>query len=101
MTHVDEILQQRNTAEQLAVVESQLEKANAALERAKGKRLVLAKATTTTISVEDIPFYNKGKNYLLGYVNPDKNKRRTYHETLPLVRWFYENDPVAGTVVNR
>lgn len=93
---------QRNLAAELEDREDKLSKANAELDRLKGRKLGTAKYTPSMVQgTEDIPFYNKGKNYLLGYVNPDKNKKRSYHDTLPIVRWFYENDPVAGTVVNR
>ena len=95
------ILDQRNLAEELATKESQLAQAEDTIVRLKGKKLATAKSSQQVIGIDDVPFYNKGKNYLLGYVNPDKNKKRTYHDTVPIVRWFYENDAIAGTVVNR
>lgn len=96
------IIDQRNIAIELAEKETKLAQAEETIERLKGKKLGTAKYTPSMVQgTDDIPFYNKGKNYLLGYVNPDKNKKRSYHDTLPIVRWFYENDPVAGTVVNR
>lgn len=95
-----DILEQRNLAETLAETQQKLANAEEQLERRKkvGKPRF---ATSAANGTDDIPFYNKGRNYLAGYVNPDKTKKRSYHDTLPLVRWFYENDPVAGTVVNR
>lgn len=101
MTIAEQILEQRNLAEQLAVAEDKLIKAEEKVIKLSAKKLGHASSNTMVSGLEDIPFYNKGRNYLLGYVNTDKNKKRTYHDTLPLVRWFYENDPVAGTVVNR
>jgi hypothetical protein len=95
-----DILEQRNLEDELAA--TQLKLVNATDELARRKKVGKPKfATSAANGTDDIPFYNRGKNYLAGYVNPDKQKKRTYHETLPLVRWFYENDPVAGTVVNR
>lgn len=103
MTAAEQILNNRNLAETLAAKEQMLEQAEQKIIKLSSKKLGHAKAAAnqTVNGTEDIPFYNKGKNYLLGYVNTDKNKKRTYHDTLPLVRWFYENDPIAGTVVNR
>jgi hypothetical protein len=98
-----DIIKQINLAEDYAITADKLAKAEQQLQRLEQKKLGHARAAANqgNIGMDDIPFYNKGKNYLSGYVNPDKNKKRTYHETLPLVRWFYENDPIAGTVVNR
>lgn len=98
----EQILAQRNAIAELQSTQEKvgrLEIENAALKTKKvpGK----AKASIAVNGMEEIPFYNRGRNYLLGYVNPDKNKKRNYHDMLPLVRWFYENDPIAGTVVNR
>lgn len=101
MAHKEDVLEQRNLQDELIAATTKLEKAEQRLERIDAKKLPHAKASTNVIGVEDIPFYNKGRNYLMGYVNPDKNKKRTYHDTIPIVRWFYENDPIAGTVVNR
>jgi len=103
MTVDEQILAARNLAEEYAITAEKLSIAEEQLEKLSNKKLGKAKATANNMvsGLEDIPFYNKGKNYLLGYVNTDKNKKRSYHDTLPLVRWFYENDPIAGTVVNR
>lgn len=103
MSHADDILAQRNLAEELIITEEKLTQAKEKIQKLEVKKLGHAKATANNMvsGLDDIPFYNKGKNYLLGYVNTDKNKKRSYHDTLPIVRWFYENDPIAGTVVNR
>jgi len=101
MTIDDQIIAERNLAAEYDTVKGKLEKAEEKLAQFSITKLGHAKAATNQLTIGDIPFYNAGKNYQLGYVNPDKNKKRTYHDTLPLVRWFYENDPIAGTVVNR
>lgn len=96
----DVVTKLRNTTADLEAAQ----KANAELEekvKALSKPKNYAKASTTPVHIDgDIPFINQGRNYILGYSNPD-NKKRTYHDTVKLVRWFYENDPIAGTVINR
>jgi hypothetical protein len=99
ITDID-ILAQRNLQLELADAEEK----NAALEE-RVKKLErpnnVAKASTTPLHIDgDIPFMNQGKNYIMGYFNPD-NKKRSYHDTIKLGRWFYENDPIAGTVITR
>ncbi len=98
-----EIIEQRN-------IKRELDSANAALlvateenKRLKARKIThKAVAATTQLGMNgDIPFYNKGKNYIQGFVDPSKQRGRSYHDTVNLVRWFYENDPIAGTVVNR
>ncbi len=101
MTQDQTILDQRNLIEAYTLKDAQLTEAHATIEKLAKKRLGLARSAINSIGIEDVPFYNAGRNYLMGYINPDKNKKRTYHETIPIVRWFYENDPIAGTVVNR
>src|SRR6188768_1066247 len=97
--HNQAIIDQRNIASKLDEQTKELDMAKAELARLKANKLGTARYTPSMVQgTDDIPFYNKGKNYLLGYVNPDKNKKRSYHDTLPIVRWFYENDPIAGTV---
>lgn len=67
------------------------------------KKLGKGRAVSAVIAgTNDIPFVNNGKNYLAGYINPtDKIKKKPYHDVIKLTRWFYENDPIAGTVINR
>lgn len=96
-----EVLEMRSATaatEQLQQKVATLQEEN---ERLKGHKLARAKFSPSAVNGGDIPFYNSGKNYLAGYVNPSNNKKKTYHETIQIVRWFYENDPIAGTVINR
>lgn len=98
------IVEERNAKVELDTTKAQLQalqKENALL---KEKKLGQAKASigdNAVTGLSDIPFMNQGKNYLTGYVSPSNTKKRTYHETIKIVRWFYENDPIAGTVINR
>src|SRR5882724_7393492 len=94
------VINVRNLEDELNTTKLKLERAEQKVE--KGMKLAHSVYSPTLINgMDDIPFYNKGKNYLIGYQNPSKNKKILYHQLLPIVRWFYENDPIAGTVVNR
>ena len=101
MTTDIDIIELRNARVMQQTLESKVAALSQENEILRGKRLAVAKFSPSRITgVTDIPFYNSGHNYLAGYVNP-QNKKRTYHETIQIVRWFYENDPIAGTVINR
>jgi len=102
MTTDKDILEQRNLPMELARVNTQLKEVTEEYNKLKEKGITHKFATSTTmVDQGDIPFVNQGKNYLLGYVSTANAKKRNYHETIKIVRWFYENDPIAGTVVNR
>ncbi len=98
---VDEqtVIALRESAETVA----NLERRNAELQ-AKVKpqnTMAKAKASLTVMGDTDIPFYNRGRNYLIGYQDQSTTKKLSYHDRIKVVRWFYENDSIAGTVVNR
>jgi len=44
---------------------------------------------------------NIGRKIVSGYYDPSTPQKRSYHDQIKIIRWFYENDPIAGTVVNR
>ncbi len=48
----------------------------------------------------ELAFYNGGRTYIPGYYD-GSSKVIKYHEYLKPIRWFYKNDPIAGTVLNR
>jgi len=94
---------------ELRTVKAQLQKTTASRDELEEKLQTLQKSklakASSTVSVvagtNEVPFVNQGKNYLLGYVDPSNAKKRSYHDTIKIIRWFYENDPIAGTVINR
>jgi hypothetical protein len=86
--------------EQISIADEQ-ERIDLYTETKKNTRLGQAKASVQIQKTLDIPFYDGGKNYLLGYVDPSNTRRRNYHDTIKIVRWFYGYDPIAGTVINR
>ncbi len=90
-----------NLRSELQAAQSELEETKRQNELLKGKKLGKAAQSNTLIATEDIPFVNEGRNYLIGFVDPSSAKKRSYHDTIKIVRWFYENDPIAGTVINR
>lgn len=98
MTIDTDIIHARNLAEELVTVSDKLAKAEETISKLGTKKIGKPKFAISSTNDE---LYNRGRNYLSGYVNTDKNKKRSYHDTIPIVRWFYENDPIAGTVVNR
>ena len=67
----------------------------------KHKVLGYAKSSMQLQRDLDIPFYDHGRNYLMGYIDPSNTHKRNYHDTIKIVRWFYGYDPIAGTVINR
>lgn len=97
-----DVIEQRNAAVMVEKLEEQNAQLRERLNQTIGKKL--AKASTSAITVkETVPFtqFDSHKNYLLGYVDPSNTRKRNYHDTLKLVRWFYSFDPIAGTVINR
>lgn len=98
-----DIIESRNAKAQLESANALIKELQHENTNLKGHKLAKAKATLMDTSVvgNTIPFINDGKNYLIGYVSPSNAKKRTYHDTIKIVRWFYENDPIASTVLNR
>lgn len=58
-------------------------------------------AQTVTITDPSAVGNNIGRRVVLGYQDTGTTQKRTYHEQIKIIRWFYENDPIAGTVINR
>lgn len=101
MTEDTDVIAMRNATAALEEAQHQITQLAEENTRLKGKRLPKAVSAQSVLGGTDIPFYNSGRNYIIGYADPSNQKKRSYHDTLKLVRWFYENDPIAGTVVNR
>ena len=101
MATVEEILQQRSNASEEKTLLGQIELLQEENKKLKSGKLGKAKAVQSVNYMMDIPFANKGRNYIPGFVDPYEKKEPKYHEVIKVVRWFYKNDPIAGTVVNR
>jgi len=99
---MQEILDARNAIAEIDTVRAENTQLKAELAVKKNNKLAQAKFNPTLVQgLDDVPFMNQGRNLIAGYSNVTNGRKRTYHATLPIVRWFYENDPIAGTVVNR
>jgi hypothetical protein len=63
------------------------------------------KATADSVlgksKAEHTPIYNAHPDLRPGYVSNDGIKKFKYHEVIKDCRYYYERDPIAGTVVNR
>ena len=95
-------IQVREIKAALATVTANRDEIEAKLKEKNSNKLAKASSTVTIVAgTNEVPFVNQGKNILLGYVDPNNQKKRSYHETIRIIRWFYENDPIAGTVINR
>lgn len=101
MTDSIDVIGMRNADVELALAQEQITVLKEENESLKAKKLPRAVAAVSVVGNVDIPFYNKGRNYIQGFHDPSTTKKRSYHDTIKIVRWFYENDPIASTVINR
>lgn len=58
-------------------------------------------AQTYTLMDSNTIGNNIGRKVVPGYYDPSTPQKKSYHDQIKIIRWFYENDPIAGTVVNR
>jgi len=96
------IIELRTIKAELQKTAASRDELEAKLKQTQHGRLARASSTISIVAgSNEVPFVNQGKNMLIGYVDPTNTTKRTYHDTIKIIRWFYENDPIAGTVINR
>ena len=76
MTEDTDVIAMRNATAALEEAQHQITQLAEENTRLKGKRLPKAVSAQSVLGGTDIPFYNSGRNYIIGYADPSNQKKR-------------------------